>query len=364
MMTWQMRCGIICLSGCCTKNPVRTMDIVLGVDGGNTKTIACVARGDGTIIGYARGAASDPYGYPKAEIATAEITRIVDLSLQMAGHSRTDISSACFSLAGADWQEDYDELARLLREEELGQEQSVVNDAIGALRAGSPDGTGIVVACGTGVATGARNSSGQFWHSSFWQEHMCGRALADFTLRAVLRTELGIDPPTALTEGVLTFFEADSIETVLYRLSSRHAKRPTHQQISKLAVILLDAANTGDATALALCQDHGIKLGEYGCVAARKVRLAEDEEIPLVLLGGVLRHQCPVIRETAIDYIRQRYPKVVPQSAPLEPVAGAVLLALEAARIDITDTIRENLTHSLPSPEFFATSQRLNDELP
>jgi N-acetylglucosamine kinase-like BadF-type ATPase len=335
------------------------MDIVLGVDGGNTKTIACVAQVDGTIIGYGRGAPSDIYGYPKAELAVAEIVHTVDAALQMAGASREEICSACFSLAGADWQEDYDDLNRLLSTERLGQEQSIVNDAIGALRSGSADGTGIVIACGTGVATAARNAEGMFWHSSFWTEHMCGRALADFALRLVYRAELGIDPPTALTDGVLKFFGADSIETILYQMTSRHASRPRHAFISKLAVIALDIAHQGDETALKLCKDHGVKLGEYACVAARKVGLNPSEEIPLVLLGGVLRHHFPVIRDTAVAYVRERYPKIVLQAAPMEPVAGAVLLALEGAKIDISDAIRNNLASTLPPHDFFATHKHL-----
>lgn len=335
------------------------MDIVLGIDGGNTKTIACIAQSDGTILGYARGASSDMYAYPRAEMAVHEIRRIVDVALEMAGVSFDDIRSACFSLAGADWQEDYDDLVRLLRDAAIGQQQSIVNDAIGALRAGSPDGTGVVIACGTGVATAARNAEGQFWHSSFWQEHMGGRALGDFTLRAVYRAELGIDPPTALTQRVLDFFEADSIETVLYRLTSRHAARPSHAQIAKLAVILQDAAYDGDENALAICRDHGMKLGEYACVAARKVNLDAEQEIPLVLLGGVLRHHCPVIRDNAVAHVQERYPKVVQQTAPLEPVAGAVLLALEAADIQITSAVRENLTNTLPHDTFFATHKHL-----
>lgn len=333
-------------------------DFVLGVDGGNTKSLGCIARSDGTIVGYARGVCSDIYAYPSADMAIAEISRIVDEALAMAGLSRDAIQSACFSLAGADWQEDYDDLNTMLRAENLGRQQTIVNDAIGALRAGSPDGTGIVVACGTGAVVAARKAEGQFWHSSFWQEPMCGRTLANLTLRAVYRAELGIDPPTALTEGVLEFFDLPTVEAVLHRLNSRIETPPPFAHLAKLTVVLMDAAQQGDATALAICHDHGIKLGEYACVAAHKVGLDASAAIPLVFLGGVLRHVCPVIRQTAADYVRQSYPQVETITHPLEPVAGAVLLALEAAQITVTDTVRDNLVRTLPSSEFFHTAHR------
>ncbi len=334
------------------------MNFILGVDGGNTKTLACITRPDGTIVGYARGGCTDLYAYPSPDMAINEIRRIVDQALAMADLTRDDIHSACFSLAGADWQEDYDDLAALLQVEGLGREQSVVNDAIGALRAGSPDGTGIVIACGTGAAVAARNAEGQFWHSSFWQEPMCGRELANLTLRAVYRAELGIDPPTALTQGVLEFFERPTVEAVLHRLNSRIETPPAYAYMAKLTVILMDAAQQGDAAAVAICHDHGIRLGQYACTAASKVGLNAAQEIPLVFLGGVLRHPSPVIRQPAADYVRQTYPHVVTVTDALEPVAGAVLLAMEAVNIVVTDEIRATLSRTLPAPDFFATAHR------
>ena len=43
------------------------------------------------------------------------------------------------------------------------------NDAIGALRAGTPDGVGVAITCGTGIAIGARNHDGREWYSGNWE---------------------------------------------------------------------------------------------------------------------------------------------------------------------------------------------------
>src|SRR4051812_48570463 len=143
-------------------------DYLLGVDGGNTKTIAVIAACDGTILGAGRGGCGDMYAYPTPELALEQIAQAVNKALEQAGVTRDHLLSGCFSLAGADWEEDYAVLKAALQARGFGRTIQVYNDAIGALRAGSPDGTGVVIACGTGVAIAARNAAGEFWHGSFW----------------------------------------------------------------------------------------------------------------------------------------------------------------------------------------------------
>jgi N-acetylglucosamine kinase-like BadF-type ATPase len=61
------------------------MTYVLGVDGGNTKTIALIARHDGTIVGAGRGGRGDIYGAGGPEAALAEADRAVWTALEACG---------------------------------------------------------------------------------------------------------------------------------------------------------------------------------------------------------------------------------------------------------------------------------------
>src|SRR5262245_8740925 len=140
-------------------------DFVLGVDGGNTKTIALVARSDGVIVGAGRSGCGDIYRYGDAA-AVAEITQAASTALKAAGIQAGDLAAGTFSLAGADWLEDFETIHAAMMQHQLGKSIIVVNDAVGALRAGSPDGTGVAVVCGTGAGTASRNANGQVWHSS------------------------------------------------------------------------------------------------------------------------------------------------------------------------------------------------------
>jgi len=61
------------------------MRIFLGVDAGNTKTLAVAATEDGAIIGSGRSGCGDIYGASTPEEALANIDGAVDVALESAG---------------------------------------------------------------------------------------------------------------------------------------------------------------------------------------------------------------------------------------------------------------------------------------
>jgi N-acetylglucosamine kinase-like BadF-type ATPase len=328
------------------------MKLVLGVDGGNTKTLALVAREDGVILGSGRAGCGDIYGATSPAAAIGEIQRAVDAALAEGGLAPGELSVGAFSLAGADWPEDFHLLEESMRARGYGQRIVVLNDAMGALRAGSPDGTGVVVACGTGAAVGARGRDGRIWHSSFWQQTQGAEELGERALCAVYQAELEIEPPTLLTERILAVFEAPTVEELLHQLTARAAPRsPKRRQLVRP---LFEAADAGDVAARWILLSHGKALGDYAIVAARKVGLL-NEIFTLVLAGGVFRHPSPFLREALIGRVREAAPGVHLLKSRFEPAAGAVLLALELARIEVDTTLLKQLEATLPGAPFFAT---------
>ena len=95
-------------------------------------------------------------------------------ALAAAGITTAALAAGAFSLAGADWPEDFVLFEGELRRMGL-RRFTVVNDALGALWAGAPAGAAVSVVCGTGVAVGARGHDGQLWHGSFWLEPLGAR---------------------------------------------------------------------------------------------------------------------------------------------------------------------------------------------
>ena len=329
------------------------MTYLLGVDAGNTKTIALVAQPDGTIIGAARSGVGDIYA-STPEPALKQIALAVDNALTQAGASRDEIASGCFSLAGADWQEDYDFLLAAMKEHKSGEIVAVYNDAIGALRAGSPDGTGVVLACGTGTAIGGRNAEGKYWHASFWQEAFCGHEMGSRALRAVYRAELGIDPPTALTAPILAHYRQPSVEALLHHYTARDHEDFPAAKTARLSRIVLREADRGDEAALKIVGDMGRGLAEYALVAARKVGI-EGTAFPLVLNGGVFRHHSNILINVILDGIRPVAPDVQVIRSRHEPAVGALMMAFEQNGIALQGEVLARLEASVPGHDLFHT---------
>ena len=235
------------------------MDFVLGVDGGNSKTVALVSNLEGCLLGAGRSGPSDIYaGDP--EDSFAEVECAIAEAMDEAGIERGQLLHGAFAMAGADWPEDFQLLDRTFRERGYGRDVTVVNDAMGALRAGSPSGVGVVLAAGTGMAIGAKAPSGRFWHSSNWPTAGGGAGLGQAALDAVFRAELGVGPATSLTALVVQAFGVGTVEQVLYRLTARGIQRRPMEQ-SLLAPLVLDEADAGDPVARSIVAGFGNDLG-------------------------------------------------------------------------------------------------------
>lgn len=318
------------------------MSYVLGVDGGASKTIALVARTDGTVVGIGSGGGSNIYdGDPDGALATG--VAVVREAMVAAGVAPEEIGTAVFSMCGADWPEDFARIHSAMVH--LSRQVIVVNDAVGGLRAGSPDGTGVGVVCGTGGATAARNTAGDTWHTSFWQGAGGALDLARDLLRAVYRANLGIAQPTALTPAALAFLSADTVGEILFRATALNG--PGLANRTGLARVLLTVADEGDATARDLVATHGDELGEYALAAARRVSL-EGQPFNLVLAGGVFRHDTPLLAEALVARVRTTSPEITVIRSAFEPVVGALLLALEQHGGCVDDEILARIRSTVP----------------
>lgn len=327
--------------------------LCLGVDGGNAKTIALIADQTGRILGAGRSGCGDIYGAESAEAALDSIAEAVALASKQAGVQHEEIDSAAFSLAGADWPEDFEYLHEELTRRRLSGSIKVVHDSIGALRAGSQDGNGVSCVCGSGTAVGARNN-GRQWHSSFWQQEACsGFALSQAAIRAVYDSDLGIISETSLTGRILDFLGEPSTPVLLHETTRR--TDPKKINFNKLSRVVLDAAADGDKAALNLVRSQAATVADFVIVAARRVDIGRVP-FTLVLCGGVLRHESGLVPNEIVRCLEERGCPAVPTLSDFEPVVGAVLLAYDEAGIAATQSVRACLADTMPDGPLFVTA--------
>lgn len=335
------------------------MNYFLGVDAGNTKTIALVAHSDGTILGAGRSGCGDIYtaacGDDLPSVAAA-----VDAALRPTGIQPHQLMAGGFSMAGADYPEDFAFITAAVRRWGYGQTVTVVNDAIGPLWAGTDDGIGVAVACGTSAATGARAGAGRVWHSSFWQHPTGGHELGRKALQAVFAAEIGIGPATALREQVLAFYDETDVARVLHRMTARNTSEGN--TVRHLARILLDTAHDGDHVAATIVQEHGAGLGALAVVAARQVGLGA-QSFPLVLTGGVLRHPTHLLAEALVTRVHSEMPHARPVQSRFEPAIGALFLAMQSVELPIGEDVRARVAASSPPSSFFKSDEEYLDDM-
>jgi N-acetylglucosamine kinase-like BadF-type ATPase len=312
---------------------------VLGVDGGNTKTIAVVADDAGGVASVEIGGCSDIYGAGSAEAGCEVLAMTVSRALLAAGLDSGAIAASALSLAGADWPEDVELLERFVATE-LGMHRPlVVNDAMGALRAGAPDWEGIAVVCGTFNAVGARHRDGTVFHIGFWPDRTGAFDLSTEALKAIYREGLDLGAPTALTSAALAMYGAADPIDLLHHFTRRGRAGPG--EVVRMSPVLLDIADDGDEVATAIVVRAGRLLGEQARVSAARVHLPLSDT-RVVMSGGVLSHPSALLADAIMD----RLDGAVAVRPHVPPVAGAVLLALD--RIGIVGdaaTIAAQLPH-------------------
>ena len=301
------------------------MTLLLGVDGGNSKSIALVATADGSIVAAARRLGSaDIYSADGADAAIERVRSVVADALAQAGVTSDRIRAAAFSMAGADWPEDLDLLEAALRDG-FPMKPMIVNDAIGALAGAVPDGTAVVVSLGTGAATGARGADGSTWHSSFWQAPQGAGELAHRSLAAVVRAEMGIGPPTALRERLLAATGEDNVEALLHRFTARD--QPMGTAVGGVVRALFDMVTRDDGVAREIVIAHGTGIGELAAAAARRVGI-EQERYALSFCGGLARAAAEPLIGAAVDAVRATGQSPMRVEPRWQPAVGALAIAL------------------------------------
>jgi N-acetylglucosamine kinase-like BadF-type ATPase len=329
----------------------------LGVDAGNSKTVALVCLASGAVIGAGRSGCGDIYGAPTEEAAVAEVFAAIDAALDQSGLDRGAIAAGAFRLAGVDWPADREYWEQALDHEWPAlPRRSILNDGYAAIRCGEPSGVGVAVAAGTAAAIAARGSDGSLWDMGWWGQHAMGAlGLITEALRAVYLAELGIAAPTALTKELLAFYGRDDLAGLNEWFTRRHDPATYAQRVSAARTVTAVAAQ-GDEVARGIVDEQGRRLALYAEVAARKVGLTDRPgPVPVVLTGSVLTAPDSPVAAAMHRHADALLPGAHLHVAALPPAAGAVLDAIAEAGRPVDTATLERLGTTAPPTEFLAT---------
>jgi len=302
--------------------------LVLGIDGGGTKTHAVIADADGTVRGFAT---SGPANWEVVGLRGAgeSLREAAGRALQAAAAEIGDVTAAVFGLAGIDWDSDLPRMTAEVEQLGVAGAVEVTNDSFIALRAGTADGVGVVVIAGTGAISAGRARDGRTFRTlgqgAEFGDTGSASDVSDAALLAVANAYTGRGPATELTELLCTLYGCRSAAELLER-ASRGDERSR-----SAAPTVLRAAEGGDEVARGIVRWAGRELGESALLAAHKLELT-GAEFPLVLAGGLFRGDSALLLETLAACVHAEAPGARLVQLDTAPVAGAALRAL-----DLTD---------------------------
>jgi N-acetylglucosamine kinase-like BadF-type ATPase len=320
--------------------------LLLGVDGGATKTIALVADASGKVLGAGRAGSSDIHSEASAGIAIDHIVASVRDAATAAGVQPCDLAACTFGLCGADWPEDEALYVESLGERlELTCDPVVTNDAYNSLRAGIDDGIGVAIVMGTGAAVAARGPAGRAWFSGERMERAGAMEFGRCVYDLLIRGEYGAGPRPAFQQAALDAFAAESVEDMIHRITRTGGVG--HRSLARLAPVLLEAGHAGNPEASRIVREQGATVAGYVRRAAERVGLAA-QGTRVVMAGGIFRHQGMDLRDAIVDALAGY--RVSPLL--LEPVHGAILLAADGYGADPDVSL---LAASGPGARFFET---------
>ena len=301
------------------------MGLVVGVDGGSTKTIAVAADLSGELRGVGRGGNSNWEGIG-LEAASRVITEAARGALDMAGAGLGDVVYAHMGLAGMDWPDDEPRMVTALRPAGWRCPIAIENDAFLALRACSPEGHGLGATAGSGVCSGIIQPDGSKFFYGAFTDMGGGIDIGAQVVHAVLRAEDGRGGPTMLTEGLLKatgYSSAMELARAMHRGGQHVSKRTTDP-------VLFSCAAAGDPAAVGIVTRFGRELALCVTNLIRRYHLAEEDRA-VVAAGSLFQKTGPLLFGVFREEVIGTAPRARLILADQPPVMGAVRGALKGA---------------------------------
>ncbi|HXX22771.1 MAG TPA: BadF/BadG/BcrA/BcrD ATPase family protein [Terriglobia bacterium] len=318
------------------------MALFLGIDGGGSRTQACLGDERGGILAKAEAGPSNPLKVG-IEGARKELLRAARAVLRkgairavrdeppsagaVRGRHRPEplLQAVCAGVAGVDRPAVSRPLLAWLRKAIPARHYLVTTDAAVALHAALGTAAGMIVVSGTGSIAYARNRRGETLRAGGWgaafDDLGSGYDLGRKAIMAALRDFDGRGEHTVLTSRICRALKLSDITQIVL-------KKLDPQQVAALFPLVSEAARQGDPVARRLCAQAAYDLAQLARALGR--RLGRHGVFPVVCAGGVF-NSSPTLRRSFARYVHQYMPSARVRLLQREPVEGALAMARELA---------------------------------
>jgi glucosamine kinase len=299
--------------------------IVIGIDGGGSKTHAMVADEQGRTIAetVGPGSAVRPGRAEHSANVIAEVVRDALASCEM-----THVTPRVLSIgvAGAGRETERNELWQALVSRDLAVELVIHSDFSIALDDAFADGPGVLLISGTGSVAFGRGPTGATSRCGGWGpvcgDEGSGAWIGRRALSVVTAAADGREPETALTGAILTAAQINETSDLI-----GWAANAAPAQLASLAPVVLSVADAGDLRANAIVSLAVEELVLHVRALARQLFGDERAALPIALSGGMLSRGT-TLRKRLEHRLKSAVPGGQLRTDVVIPARGAVRAAL------------------------------------
>ncbi len=274
---------------------------ILGIDGGGTKTHAALFNIDGSYVDLVHwGGTNHEYldgGYNEMR---QELCALTNTILRKNRICMEDVIKSVLGLAGLDTKCHYIRIDSILKE--IGyQDYLLYNDAYLGVKAGCRLGYGVCAINGTGCVVTAIDQDGKMvqigGQFELTADNGGGYLLGKKVVSKVYDALFLEKKPTCMTEILFGILNIDAKEQLMDELITRIENKTL--ELKDLAVVIFEAADNNDLTALNILREMGEDNARAIQAAINESQLQHLDEIDVVLAGSIYvkgSHQEGIVR--------------------------------------------------------------------
>ncbi|MEM2135785.1 MAG: BadF/BadG/BcrA/BcrD ATPase family protein [Candidatus Jordarchaeaceae archaeon] len=314
--------------------------LVLGVDGGATKTVCVVADENFKILGVGLAGSSN---YHVVGVEAAQKSVALALKRAIPSKLKNSIDVCCFGIGGLNTKRDKKIISGFIKPLVAARKHIFVNDVVIAFHAATCGEPGIVMVAGTGSIAYGVNPEGKEGVAGGWGWLIGDEGSAFYIAKKALmcasKAYDGRGKPTSLVELFCSHLKISKFENIISKVYEEMKPR----DLALLAPLVTQAAQNGDDVAQNILEDAARELALTVKALAGKLNM--KGRFTVGAAGGVFKSQ-PVWK-----FFQSEIQKQVPGAEltkPLEyPVIGALIMGFKDQKVMATPEVREKLEKGL-----------------
>ncbi len=301
--------------------PLDPTPLIVGVDGGGTRTRVLLADLDGRPLARVEGAATALR--PGEERNSADIiAALVHEALASIDRADTRPSTCVIGVAGGGQERAAQALWQALASMRLADDVNVISDAEIALDDAFGDSAGVLLVSGTGSVAFARAPDGRLERCGGWGPMLgdegSGAWIGRRAMSVITASNDGREPETALVGAMLTALEVESLDALI-----PWATDATPADFAALAPVVVQVAAQGDLRANALLSLGVEELVLHVRTLARRCFTDERASVPVACAGGMLG-KGSLMRKRVEQRLKTAVPGAVVRGDEVDAARGAV----------------------------------------